>query len=273
MRSLLNEHGVQLTKALGQHFLADPNVARKIARLGECGSGSTVLEIGPGAGSLTEALVQTGAAVIALELDQRVIPVLEAVLRDIGAESQVQIVRGDVLQENLEALVGGRPASCISNVPYNVATPVLIRMLTDAPSIRDGVVMVQREVAERWCASPATAAYGGVTVKIALFASTRIVGHIPPSVFLPPPKVDSSLVRFVRHDPILYPNVSPKKLFSIIDAGFGQRRKTLGRALRSRFGDAAPELCVRAGIDPRARAETIPLEGWIALHDAVAEES
>lgn len=272
LRSLLGEHGVQLTKALGQHFLADANVARKIARLSDCGPTTTVLEIGPGAGSLTEALVETGAHIVALELDRHVVPVLNAVLAETPGGDRVRVVQGDALQVDLNALVAPGPAACVSNLPYNVATPLFIHILEDAPAITNGVLMVQREVAERWCAAPGPGAYGAVTVKIAFYAQTRIVGHVPPSVFLPPPKVDSSLVAFTRHDPLPYPDTDPRRLFRIVTAGFAQRRKTLGRALRAVFGESAADVCRRAGIDPQARAETIPLAGWIALHDAAPED-
>jgi 16S rRNA (adenine1518-N6/adenine1519-N6)-dimethyltransferase len=269
LRAVLDAHGVHLTKGLGQHFLADPNTALKIARLAEIAAGDRVLEIGPGAGSLTVALVGAGASVTAVELDRHMVPVLEAIVAEEDATDRVAIVTGDALNVDLEALVAPGPAKCVSNLPYNVATPLLARLLEDVPSVRSMVLMVQREVAERWCAAPGSGLYGGISVKVAYYASAKIVGHVPPSVFLPPPKVDSALVHLVRHDAPAHAVDDPQAVFRLVQAGFAQRRKTLGRALRPVLGDGAPEVLEAAGIDPRARAETVPLAGWLALHDAV----
>lgn len=269
LRALLGEHGVHLTKGLGQHFLADPNTAQKIVRLAECAPGDRVLEIGPGAGSLTVGLLEAGVSVVALELDRHMVPVLQAVLAEADGGERVQIVNGDALRVDLNALVAPGPARCVSNLPYNVATPILARLLEETPAVTDMVLMVQREVAERWCAGPGSGMYAAISVKIAYYASARIVGHVPPSVFLPPPKVDSALVRLKRHDPMPHAVANPSALFNLVRAGFAQRRKTLGRALRAVLGDAAASYCIAAGIDPRARAETVALPEWIALHDAV----
>lgn len=269
LRAVLSEHGVHLTKGLGQHFLADPNTARKIVRLSECASGDAVLEIGPGAGSLTTALVAEGARVTALELDRHMIPVLHAVLADVDGGAAVRIVIGDALESDLEALAEPGPTRCISNLPYNVATPILARLLETAPAITDMLLMVQREVAERWCAAPGSKLYAAISVKVAYFGTARIVGHVPPSVFLPPPKVDSALVRVVRHDPMPHRVDDPEAFFGLVQAGFAQRRKTLGRALRTTLGDAAPARLLDAGIDPAARAETVALSEWLALHEVV----
>ena len=269
LRAVLSEHGVHLTKGLGQHFLADPNTAEKIVRLSECVAGDAVLEIGPGAGSLTTALVASGARVTALELDRHMIPVLRAVLADTEDGDAVRIVGGDALDTDLAALSAPGPTRCISNLPYNVATPILARLLETAPAVTDMLLMVQREVADRWCAGPGSKIYGAISVKVAYYGTARVVGHVAPSVFLPPPKVDSALVRIVRHEPMPHAVDDPDALFALVHAGFAQRRKTLGRALRSVLGDAAATYCTDAGIDPGARAETIGLSGWLALHDVV----
>ena len=272
LRAVLAAHGVHLTKGLGQHFLADPNTALKIARLAEVAPGDRVLEIGPGAGSLTVALLDAGATVTAVELDRHMVPVLEAVLAEEETGDRVAVVTGDALRVDLEALVTPGPAKCVSNLPYNVATPLLARLLETVPSVDSMVLMVQREVAERWCAAPGSGLYGGISVKVAYYATAKIVGHVPPSVFLPPPKVDSALVHLVRHVDPAHTVDDPAAVFRLVQAGFAQRRKTLGRALRPVLGDAAADRLEAAGIDPRARAETVPLAGWLALHDAVLRE-
>lgn len=271
--ALLARHGLRPSRALGQNFLADPNTARRIARLAQVQSGDRVLEIGPGIGSLTVALLEAGAVVTALELDEHVIPALE---ETVGAGA-VQIVRGDALRVDLDALLpvddvhtGGRPRCMVSNLPYNVATPIVMRMLESAPQIASMLVMVQREVGERMAAGPGTKAYGAVSVKIAYYGHARVVGTVPPSVFIPAPKVDSALVRIVRHNepPVVVP--SEAHLFTLVRAGFGQRRKMLRGALRAELGDDVGHILELANIDGRARAETLTLEQWAALARVVS---
>lgn len=272
--ALLARHGLRPSRALGQNFLADPNTAHRIARLAQIESGDRVLEIGPGIGSLTVALLEAGAAVTALELDEHVIPALE---ETVGTHA-VRIVRGDALRVDFaevlgrsagEDHIGDRPWCMVSNLPYNVATPIVMRVLESVPTIASMLVMVQREVGERMAAGPGTKVYGGVSVKIAYFGHARVVGMVPPSVFVPAPKVDSALVRIVRHaePPVAVP--SEARLFTLVRAGFGQRRKMLRGALRGELGDDVEHLLELANIDGRARAETLTLEQWAALARAV----
>ncbi len=166
-------------------------------RLAGVDAGDRVLEIGAGLGSLTLALRERGCTVLALEIDRKLVTVLE---REVADDADVRVVAGDALDVDYDALLGAGPWSCVSNLPYNVATPVVIRLLEEAPSVTSGLVMVQREVAERLVAAPGSAAYGAPSVKVAYYAEARIVGMVPRAVFVPVPKVDSALVELVRRD-------------------------------------------------------------------------
>ncbi len=268
--ALLERHGLAPSRALGQNFLADPNTARRIVRLADIGAGDRVLEIGPGIGSLTVALLEAGARVTAIELDRHVVP---ALLDTVGPDA-ITLVIGDAMTIDLDAVLAtdadvARPWTVVSNLPYNVATPIVMRLLEDAPRAGSILVMVQREVGERLAAGPGTKAYGAVSVKVAYFASARVVGIVPPSVFIPAPRVESALVQLVRHPrpPVEVP--SPARLFALVRAGFGQRRKMLRGALRTELGERTEAELVAAGIDPRARAETLTLEDWARLARAV----
>jgi 16S rRNA (adenine1518-N6/adenine1519-N6)-dimethyltransferase len=271
VRALLREHGLRPRRALGQHFLADPNTARRIVRLAGVERGDRVLEIGPGLGSLTLALLDAGARVLAVEMDERLSAVLEHVASD---DANLRVVTADALRVDFGALLasetGGR-WRCVSNLPYNVATPVVVRVLERVPRIRDLLVMVQREVGERLVAGPGGRAYGAVSVRVAYHAHAKISGVVPPSVFVPAPKVESALVRLARRDapPVDVPSVP--RLFELIQAGFAHRRKMLRGALRPLLGARTVDVLTRAGIDPGARAEALGLVAWAALSRAEAE--
>jgi 16S rRNA (adenine1518-N6/adenine1519-N6)-dimethyltransferase len=272
IRSLLDAHGVRPSRALGQHFLADPNTARRIVRLAGVEPGDRVVEVGPGLGSLTVALCDAGASVLAVELDRHLVAALEEVV----AGLPVRLVVADALEVDWDALLAGDAGeasarwSMVANLPYNVATPLVVRGLETAPMIGRYLVMVQREVGERLAAAPGTRAYGAVTVRVAYYAEARVVGVVPPGVFVPRPNVESALVRLERRDapPVDVPDVD--RMFTLVRAGFATRRKTLRRALGAVVGDRAPDLLVRAGIDPAARAETLSLEDWARLARAEA---
>ena len=262
VQSLLTEHDVRPSRALGQNFLADPNTARRIARLAGVGPGDRVLEIGPGLGSLTLALLEHGTRIVALERDRRVAAVLETVVADSG---EVRLAIGDALAVDFAALLPDGTWSCVSNLPYNVATPVVIRLLEEAPHVDRMLVMVQREVGERLAAGPGGKDYGSVSVLVGYHADAKIVGMVPPSVFVPAPKVESALVELVRRDapPVDVP--SPERMFSLVRAGFGQRRKMLRQSLKGALGGDTIEVLTHAGVDPRARAESLDLEAWAAV--------
>ena len=272
VRSLLAAHDLRPSRALGQNFLADPNTARRIVRLAGVQAGDRVLEVGPGIGSLTVALaeaVSPGGEVLALELDRHLLPVLGEVVDGL---SQVRIAQGDALTVDYavflqeDGLLGdARPWSMVSNLPYNVATPLMARLLDEVPRLETLSVMVQKEVAERLAAPPGTPACGAISVKVAYHAAASTLGVVPPTVFVPRPKVDSAVVRFERRPapPVDVP--SAEGLFALARAGFAQRRKTLRQALRPLLGGRVEEVLAAAGIAAMRRAETLTLEEWAAL--------
>ena len=267
IQALLSQHGLRPSKALGQNFLADTNMAERIVRLAGVRPGDHVVEVGPGLGSLTLALCDAGAHVTAVELDHRLADVLATVVDG----KPVDIVQADALTVDWAQLLADHEHwIMVSNLPYNVATPVVVRALETAPAIDRFLVMVQREVGERLAAGPGSKAYGALSVKIAYYAKADLVGTVPPTVFVPAPKVDSALVQLHRHaaPPVSVPD--PDRLFALVRAGFATRRKMLRRALDAELGAPAAEVFVAAGIDPRARAETLTLSQWAALAHAEA---
>jgi 16S rRNA (adenine1518-N6/adenine1519-N6)-dimethyltransferase len=270
VRDLLAAHGLSPSRALGQNFVADPNTVRRIARLAAVGPGDHVIEIGPGLGSLTLALVETGASVTAVELDRHLLPALRSVVEPHG----VRVVHGDAMTLDWDEVLGASSAGAasgarwalVANLPYNVATPLVLDLLERVPTIDRMLVMVQREVGERLAARPGDKAYGIPSVKVAYRAEAEVVGRVPPTVFIPPPRVESALVRLTR---LSEPRVDadPAVMFRLVDAGFGQRRKMLRRSLAGLVdADGFDRACVR----PDARAEELDLAAWARLARVVA---
>ena len=261
IRELLARHGVRQSRALGQNFLADPNTARRIVRLAEVQPDERVVEVGPGVGSLTVALADAGVHVCAIELDRHLVPILEEVM----SGRDVEIVHDDALHVDWGARLGSGPWIMVANLPYNVAATVVVRALETAPMITRMLVMVQREVGERLAAGVGDDAYGAVSVKVAYYATAKFVGRVSPNVFVPKPKVESALVRFVRHEhpPVQIRDVD--RMFELVRAGFATRRKTLRNTLDGRV---SPERFATAHVDPQARAETLSLADWARLADA-----
>ncbi len=260
---LLRAEGLAPSRALGQNFVVDPNTVRRIARLAGVGPGDHVVEVGAGLGSLTLSLAETGASVTAVEVDRRLLAVLRQVVDRSGVD--VRLVAGDALTLDWRELLAPAPVwSLVANLPYNLATPLVLDLLDRISEVTAMVVMVQREVGERLAAAPGDGAYGAVSVKVAYWARARVVGKVGPTVFLPQPKVDSALVAIDRRAaPAVDPEVvGPERLFAVVRAGFGQRRKMLRSSLKSVGGDT---LCELAGIDPSVRAETIDVQGWLRL--------
>jgi len=261
VRELLTRHGIRPSKALGQNFLTDTNTAHRIVRLAELVPGDLVVEVGPGVGSLTVALADAGARVTAVELDRHLLPALREVLdgRD------VEIVNDDALKLDWQSALTGGPWHMVANLPYNVATPLVVGALESAPMVTRFLVMVQREVGERLAASVGDDAYGAVSLKVAYHARAKVVGTVSPNVFLPKPNVESALVRLDRHARSPVDVRDPNEMFELVRAGFATRRKTLRNTLGGRV-DAAR--FARAGVDPGARAETLSLDDWARLADA-----
>lgn len=257
VRQLLQDFDIRPSRALGQNFVADPNTVRRIAAIAEVGPGHKVVEIGAGLGSLTLALAETGAEVLAVEVDRRLMTVLRAQVEPFG----VTVVHGDALTLDLSGLLGAGPWSLVANLPYNVAVPLVAGVLENVAVVRELLVMVQREVGERLAAGPGQRTYGAVSVKVAYHAEARVVSKVPASVFVPRPRVESVLVRILRRPQVAVdPDVvSAERLFTVVRAGFAQRRKMLRRALVGVVADAA---FAAAGIEPSARAEELSVEQW-----------
>jgi 16S rRNA (adenine1518-N6/adenine1519-N6)-dimethyltransferase len=269
IRELLEANDLRPSRALGQNFVADGNTVRRIVRLAGVEEGQSVVEIGAGLGSLTLALVEAGASVTAVEIDRHVLPVLRAQVEGLG----VRVVEADALDLDWSALLGtGDPWTLVANLPYNVAVPLVIRVLEEAPQVDSLLVMVQREVGERLAAAAGDEAYGAVSVKVAYWATAAVVGRVPASVFIPKPRVESVLVRIERR-----PGVRPgggdtglrgpgeasyERLFTVVRAGFAQRRKMLRRSLED---VVRPGAFAATGVQPTARAEELGLDEWERL--------
>jgi 16S rRNA (adenine1518-N6/adenine1519-N6)-dimethyltransferase len=254
---LLARHQLHPSRALGQNFVVDANTVRRVARLAEVGPGQRVVEVGAGLGSLTLALAETGASVTAVEVDGGLVPVLRSLAEPAG----VTVVEGDAMTLDWASLLGSGEWVLVANLPYNVATPLVARLLDDVPAVTRMVVMVQREVGERLAAGAGDEGYGAVSVKVAYWATASLVGRVPSTVFVPRPKVESVLVAIKRRpSPAVDPDqVSPERLFALVRAGFGHRRKMLRRSLAG-LVDAAAFEC--AGIRPEARAEELDVATW-----------
>ena len=266
----LRKHGFNLKKSLGQNFLADPNISKKIVRLSGITNKSNVLEIGPGAGALTTQLCQIAKMVIAVELDIRLIPVLNDVL---SIYKNIELIHGDILKVDIKTIINERFASeecqVCANLPYNITTPALQRLIeTD---VFDNItVMIQREVARRICAKPGTTDYGAFTLYINYHSIPEILFDVPPECFIPKPKVFSSVVNMkIRESKLLKPD-EEKMLFKTIRASFEQRRKTLVNCLFSYFRDyiskdTIENKIINCGFDPKIRGEMLSLEDFIYL--------
>ncbi len=267
LRDLAARHGIRPRKSLGQHFLIDGALARRIAELAAVGPGDHVVEVGPGLGSLTVALAATGADVLAVEVDESLLPALHETVEGLD---RVRVLRADAMGGAWQShLVGPGPWTMVANLPYNVATPVVLRALHETPAVERFLVMVQREVGERLAALPGTPAFGGVSLRVAYFARARVVRRVARSVFWPEPNVDSVLVSLERRPPPV--GADRERLFELIRVAFAERRKTMRNAL-VRFGlDAATAARVLAscGIETSARPETLGLEAFGCLVDAL----
>jgi 16S rRNA (adenine1518-N6/adenine1519-N6)-dimethyltransferase len=267
LRESLEAYGLVANKGFGQHFLLDLNITRKIARLARAGPETAVIEIGPGPGGLTRALLETGARVIAVEKDARFLPLLQAVA-DV-ADGRLTVVHDDALAVDEDALIAeqapGMAAQIVANLPYNVGTPLLIKWLTGPFRSRSMALMFQKEVAERIVAGVDEDAYGRLAVISQTLCEASIIMALPARAFTPPPKVESAVVSLTpcatrpRDDLIAAVEL-------LTGAAFGQRRKMLRSSLKGLGGEA---LCAAAGLEPDRRAETVPVEGFLALAEAL----
>ena len=271
IRRLADELGIRPTKTLGQNFVIDGNTIRRIVAAADLDPGQTVLEVGPGLGSLTLGILDAAAKVVAVEIDPplaRRLPETVAEFRP-GREADLTVILSDALKVTE---LPNEPTALVANLPYNVAVPVVLHLLEHFPSIRHGLVMVQDEVADRMSAVPGSKIYGVPSVKGAWYGTMRKSGVIGMNVFWPAPKIHSGLVSFTRDAE--RGDAPPRtEVFAVIDAAFAQRRKTLRAALAGWAGSGARAEAIlnRAGIDPRERGEKLDIDGFIAIARAAAE--
>ena len=274
VRGLVRALGVRPAKARGQNFVHDAGTVRRIVRRAGVRPGEDVLEIGPGLGSLTLALLEAGARVTAVEIDPRLARALPvtAASRLPDAAPRLRVVTADALTIDGPHALGAdaAPTRLVANLPYNVAVPVLLTLLAALPALRSATVMVQAEVADRLAAAPGTRDYGVPSVKAAWYAAARRTLTISRRVFWPVPNVDSALVELVRRDPPATA-ATREEVFAVVDAAFAQRRKTLRKALAKAAGgtDAAEVALRAAGIDPTRRGETLDITAFAALAEAL----
>jgi len=258
VKALLARHGLSPDKRLGQHFLADPNITRKIAGLAQVGPGDKVVEVGPGTGTLTVALEQTGAAVTAIEVDESLRPILEEV-------TNATLVFADAADLDLAQVLGPGDWTFVSNLPYNVGTSIVLDALRGVPQIRRFVVMVQLEVAERLVAMPGSKIYGLPSVVTSLHGVGHIALRVPPQVFVPAPRVGSAVVVIDRRPAH---RLTPRAI-EIAASAFNQRRKMLRKSLAGTFSDPIG-VAERAGLEPTVRPEDLDPTDFIRLAEAEA---
>ena len=273
IKSLLASHGCRCSKSMGQNFLTAAWVPEDIAEAAQLDENTGVLEVGPGIGCLTEQLALRAGKVVAVELDNALRPVLSQTL---AGKNNVEIIFGDVLKQDIKGLVsekmqGLRPVVC-ANLPYNVTSPLITAFL-EAECFDSVTVMIQREVAKRICAKPATADYGAFTVLVNWYAEPEMLFDVPPSCFIPQPKVTSSVIRLkTRSEPPV--EVKDKALFfRVVRAAFGMRRKTLTNALSANFNELnkadIENLLTACGFDPKIRGEVLSIGDFAAISDAI----
>jgi 16S rRNA (adenine1518-N6/adenine1519-N6)-dimethyltransferase len=265
IRDLATRLGVRPTKSLGQNFVHDPNTVRRIVAAAGLDPDDDVLEVGPGLGSLTLGLLPAAGHVYAVEVDPTLAAQLPETVKEKAPEhaEKLTVLHRDALRLAADEVTGA--TALVANLPYNVAVPVVLHLLATVPTLRHGLVMVQKEVADRLTAGPGSKVYGGPSVKLAWYARARSAGRVPPSVFWPVPNVDSGLVAFTARRPPA--DLDRAAVFAVVDAAFAQRRKTLRAALAGWAGgaDAAARILTAAGVDPGARGEALTVEQFAAI--------
>lgn len=264
IRELADKLGVVPTKKLGQNFVTDPNTIRRIVSAAKLDGTETVVEIGPGLGSLTLGLLEAAARVIAVEVDPKLASELEATVAKRAAGKSFVLVESDALRVTQ---LPGEPDALVANLPYNISVPVLLHFLETFNSLRFGLVLVQAEVAHRLAATPGSKVYGIPSAKLAWYAEATLAGNIGRNIFWPAPNVDSALVYFAKRKTVLGSEAERLATFDAIDAGFAQRRKTLRQALADWAGSAAraEEILTAAKISPQARAEELTVQDFLKI--------
>ncbi|MFI6484247.1 16S rRNA (adenine(1518)-N(6)/adenine(1519)-N(6))-dimethyltransferase RsmA [Nonomuraea sp. NPDC050663] len=266
IRNLAQKLDLRPTKRLGQNFVIDGGTVRKIVRAAEVSGSDVVLEVGPGLGSLTLALLEAASHVVAVEIDPVLAKQLPITVGDRGLGERLTVVEADAMRVTPTDFSGYLPTTLVANLPYNVAVPVVLHLLAAVPSLERGLVMVQAEVADRLAARPGSKVYGVPSVKAAWYSDVRRAGPVGRTVFWPVPNVDSGLVSLVRRDPPST-TASREEVFAVIDAAFAQRRKTLRAALAGWAGTPAraEEALRAAGVDPSLRGEQLDVGDYARI--------
>ena len=269
IRELAARLDVVPTKKLGQNFVTDPNTIRRIVAAAKLAGTETVVEIGPGLGSLTLGLLEVAAKVLAVEIDPKMAAALEATIAKRAAGKDFKLIHEDALKIT-ELPVN--PDALVANLPYNISVPVLLHFLERFHSIQRGLVLVQAEVAHRLAATPGSKVYGVPSAKLAWYAESNLAGNVGRNIFWPVPNVDSALVYFAKRETPLGDEALRLKTFAVIDAAFSQRRKTLRQALADFAGSPAlaEELLNRAGVNPTLRGEALGINEFVAIARAIA---
>ena len=269
-RYILQRFGIHMSKRLGQNFLIDANIVQGTVDAANVQENDRVLEIGPGIGTLTQALAETGAEVTCVELDKRLPEVLAHTL---DAYDNVRVIQGDILKVNIPEIMGDKPFKVVANLPYYITTPIIMALLEKHLPITDIVVMVQKEVAERMAAQPGGKTYGALSVAVQYYTVPEIALYVPPRSFMPPPEVDSVVVNCkVRQIPAVE-LIDEKMFFRVVKAAFGQRRKTLNNALKSMGVDKniIADVLDKAGIEATRRGETLTKEEFGAIANILVQ--
>jgi 16S rRNA (adenine1518-N6/adenine1519-N6)-dimethyltransferase len=267
IRELAAKLGVVPTKKLGQNFVTDPNTIRRIVAAAKLSGNETVVEIGPGLGSLTLGLLEVAKKVVAVEIDPKLASELEATVAKRAPGKEFELVKSDALRVTE---LPDAPTALVANLPYNISVPVLLHFLETFESLRFGLVLVQAEVAHRLAAGPGNKVYGIPSVKLAWYSEAALAGNIGRNVFWPAPNVDSALVYFAKRDVALGTEAERLATFEAVDAGFSQRRKTLRQALADWAGSpaGAEEILIAAKVSPQARAEELTVHDFLRIAQA-----
>ena len=273
IKEILNKYGFSFSKALGQNFLVNPTVCPRMAELGGAKSGVGVIEVGPGIGVLTYELAKRADKVVAVELDKRLLPVLDETLAEF---SNVHIINEDILKLDLHKLISeefaGLDVVVCANLPYYITSPVIMKLLEDRLPIKSITVMVQKEAADRLCAELGTRQTGAVTVAVNYYAKAEMLFKVSAGSFMPPPKVDSAVIKLTLHDTPCVKVDNEETLFRVIKAAFAQRRKTLSNTLSATLGIDKQQLntvLANAGISPTARAEQLKMEDFAHIANEI----
>lgn len=276
-KEILNKHGFSFKKSLGQNFLTEPNILRKIAEAGDLSKEDGVIEIGPGIGALTEHLARHAGKVLAFEIDQRLIPVLEDTLSPYDNITVVNedILKADVVAEAKKVFDEEQPIKVVANLPYYITTPIMMHLLMSPLDITTMVVMMQKEVADRMTAKPSTKAYGSLSIAVQFYMEAKLAFIVPKTAFVPQPNVDSAIIKLEKRDKPIVDVIDETFFFELTRASFTQRRKTLWNNLTSHFGkDEDTKYWLQTsldecGIDPKRRGETLSIEEFGKLSNAL----